>query len=36
MYYKNNIGVENQSWVLQSFDFSNLPYKLSIGKGYVK
>ncbi len=36
MYYKDNIVVENQPWVLQSFDFSNLQCKPSIGKGYVK
>jgi hypothetical protein len=36
MYYKDNIGVEIQSWVLQSFDYSNLPYMPSIGKSYVK
>jgi hypothetical protein len=35
MYYKNNIVVENQPWVFQSFDSSNLPCKPSIGKGYV-
>ncbi len=36
MYYKYNIGVENQPWVLQWFDSSNLPYNPSINKGYVK
>jgi hypothetical protein len=36
MFYKNNIGVENQPWVLQSFDYSKMPYKPSIGKGCVR
>jgi hypothetical protein len=36
MYYKDNIGVENQPWVLQSFDYSNMPCMPSIGKNYVK
>jgi hypothetical protein len=36
MYYKDNIGVENQPWVLQSFDYSNMPCMPSIGKRYVK
>jgi len=36
MYYKDNIGVENQPLVLWPFDSSNLPCKPSIGEGYVK
>ncbi len=35
MYYKINIGVENQPWVLQLFDSLNLPYKPNIHHKFI-